>query len=159
MIQKSIPITEAGLKKLQDELKHLKAIARPEVLQAIVEARKHGDLSENAEYHAAKEKHAEIERKIASLESKISQAQVIDISCLSDSRICFGAKVTLKDEETEKSKIYQIVGEDEADISKGLLSCTSLLGKELIGKEKGASFELVTPGGEKSYFIEEVSYD
>ncbi len=152
-----IPLTRAGFDKLEAELKHLKSVERPEIIAAISEARAHGDLSENAEYHSAKEKQSFIEGRIKELESIISLAEVIDTSKLSGS-IKFGAVVKLVDEDTDEERTYQIVGEYEADIEKGRLNVRSPLARALIGKVVGDSVEVRTPGGEKSYGILSVSY-
>jgi transcription elongation factor GreA len=152
-----IPLTRAGYDKLDAELKHLKSVERPEIIQAISEAREHGDLSENAEYHSAKEKQSFIEGRIKELEGVISLAEVIDTAKLSGP-IKFGAHVRLVDEDTEEERTYQIVGEYEADIERGRLNIKSPLARALIGKTVGDSVEVKTPGGEKSYEVLSVSY-
>jgi len=152
-----IPLTKKGFAKLDAELKHLKSQARPNVIRAIAEAREHGDLSENAEYHAAREQQSHIEGRIAELEGIIGRADVIDITRMSGA-IKFGATVKLVDEDTEQEKTYQIVGEAEADIENGLLNIKSPLARALIGKEAGDSVEVKTPGGVKDYEILDVSY-
>lgn len=153
------PMTPNGLKKLQDELKHLKNVERHAVIKAIAEAREHGDLSENAEYHAAREKQGFIEGRIKELEGKVAGADVIDVAKLSGDDIKFGATITLIDEDTEEKLTYQIVGVDEADIKQGLLSVLSPLARALIGKAVGDSCEITTPGkGHKSYEVVEVIY-
>ena len=152
-----IPLTRAGHTALNDELKTLKTVERPAVIRAIAEAREHGDLSENAEYHAARERQSFIEGRVKELEGILGLADVIDPSKLSGA-IKFGAKVTIIDEDTEEEKTYQIVGEPEADIAKGLLNIKSPLARALIGKEEGDSVEVRTPGGEKSYEITEIEY-
>ncbi len=152
-----IPLTRAGFDKLDAELKTLKTVERPAIIRAISEAREHGDLSENAEYHSAKEKQSFIEGRIKELEGVISLADVIDPSKLSGA-IKFGATVELVDEDTDEEKTYQIVGEYEADIEKGLLNIKSPLARALIGKEEGDSVEVRTPGGERSYEILSVAY-
>jgi transcription elongation factor GreA len=152
-----IPMTRAGFAALDEELRKLKAEERPAVIRAIAEAREHGDLSENAEYHAAREKQSFIEGRIKELEAIISRAEVIDPARLSGA-IKFGATITLVDSETETERTYQIVGEVEADIEKGLLNIRSPLARALIGKEEGDSVEVRTPGGEKSYEIVSVRY-
>jgi transcription elongation factor GreA len=152
-----IPLTRAGFDKIDAELKHLKSVERPTIIQAISEAREHGDLSENAEYHSAKEKQSFIEGRIKELESVISLAEVIDPTKLSGS-IKFGATVTLVDEDTEEKKVYQIVGEYEADIEKGRLNMKSPLARALIGKTVGDTVEVRTPGGERGYEILSVSF-
>ena len=143
-------MTAEGYQALDAELKRLKTEERPAVIQAISEARAHGDLSENAEYHAAKERQAFIEGRVAELEDKIARAEVIDVSKLSGSIIRFGATVTLVDEDTDEKRVWQIVGEPEADAKKGKISITSPLARALIGKAKGANVEVVTPGGAKA---------
>jgi transcription elongation factor GreA len=154
-----LPMTAAGLTRLQEELKHLKNVERHSVIKAISEAREHGDLSENAEYHAARERQGFIEGRIKELEDKIARAEVIDVSKLSGKDIKFGAFVTLLDDETEERIRYQIVGIDEADIKKSLLSIQSPLARALIGKSVGDMCEITTPGkGYKSYEILEVIY-
>ncbi|MEP3347340.1 MAG: transcription elongation factor GreA [Litoreibacter sp.] len=152
-----IPMTPKGFKALDEELKNLKVVERPAIIQAIAEAREHGDLSENAEYHSAKEKQSFIEGRIKELEGMISLAQVIDPKTLSGT-IKFGATVKLVDEDTEEEKSYQIVGEQEADIHNGLLNIASPLARALIGKEEGDSVEVKTPGGTKDYEILEIIY-
>jgi transcription elongation factor GreA len=152
-----IPLTRAGYDKLEAELKHLKSVERPEIIQAIAEARAHGDLSENAEYHSAKEKQSFIEGRIKELEGVISLAEVIDTARLSGP-IKFGAHVRLVDEDTEEERTYQIVGEYEADIERGRLNIKSPLARALIGKTVGDSVEVRTPGGEKGYEVLSVSY-
>ncbi|MBS1302098.1 transcription elongation factor GreA [Loktanella sp. SALINAS62] len=152
-----IPLTAAGFKKLDDELKHLKSVERPAIIRAISEAREHGDLSENAEYHSAKEKQSFIEGRVKELESVISLADVINPAKMSGN-VKFGATVHLVDEDTEDKKTYQIVGEYEADIEKGLLNMKSPLARALIGKDEGDSVEVRTPGGEKAYEILKIEY-
>lgn len=154
-----LPMTAGGLQRLHEELKHLKNIERHAVIKAIAEAREHGDLSENAEYHSARERQGFIEGRITELEDKIARAEVIDISKLSGKDIKFGARVSLVDEETNEHITYQIVGIDEADIKKGLLSINSPLARALIGKSIGDTCDITTPGkGYKSYEITEVVY-
>jgi len=153
-----IPMTMNGYKHLQDELKHLKKVERPNVIDAIAEARLHGDLSENAEYQAARERQEFIERRIGTLEEKLSRAQVIDISKLSGSEITFGATVTVVDEDTAAKHTYQIVGGDESDVHKGLLSITSPLAQALIGKKVYDTVEVNTPNGGKGYAVQSISY-
>jgi transcription elongation factor GreA len=153
-----LPKPPRGLNRLQDEMTTLKSVERPSVIRALEEARAHGDLSENAEYHAAKERQAFIEGRVAELEDKIARAEVIDVSKLSGSIIRFGATVTLVDEDTDEKATYQIVGADEGDIAKGLLSITAPLARALIGKTKGDSVEVSTPGGSKAYEIMRVVY-
>lgn len=152
------PITQKGYERLLEEIRTLKTVERPAVIQAIAEARELGDLSENAEYHAAREKQSFIEGRIVDLEDKSSRAEVIDISKLSGPVVKFGAKVQLLDEDSEKSFTYIIVGEYEADISKGLLSLSSPISRALIGKEEGDSVEVETPKGIKDYEITKVEY-
>ncbi|MEO0702285.1 MAG: transcription elongation factor GreA [Pseudomonadota bacterium] len=152
-----IPLTRAGHTALNEELKTLKSVERPAVIRAIAEAREHGDLSENAEYHAAREKQSFIEGRVKELEGTLSLAEVIDPSTLSGT-IKFGAKVRIVDEDTDEEKAYQIVGEPEADIERGLLNIKSPLARALIGKEEGDSIEVRTPGGEKSYEILSITY-
>jgi transcription elongation factor GreA len=153
-----IPMTADGYARLEAELKHLKSTERPAVIRAIAEARDHGDLSENAEYHAARERQSFIEGRVAELEDKIARAEVIDVSKLSGKAIKFGAKVTLADEDTEEESTYQIVGAEEADVDKGRLSVTSPLARALIGKQTGDSIEVTTPRGSKAYEIIRVRY-
>jgi len=153
-----VPMTAAGYESLQEELKRLKSIDRPEVIRAIAEARAHGDLSENAEYHAARERQSFIEGRVGELEDKIARAEVIDPSKLSGSAVMFGATVTLADEDTDEEATYQIVGEDEADIKSRRLAITAPLARALIGKQKGDSVEVSTPRGAKSYEIIKVRY-
>lgn len=152
-----IPMTRAGFAVLDQELKTLKTVERPAVIKAIAEAREHGDLSENAEYHAARERQSFVEGRIKELESIISRAEVIDTSRLSGT-VKFGATVTLVDEDSDEEKTYQIVGEAEADIERGLLNIRSPLARALIGKDEGDSVEVRTPGGEKSYEILTIRY-
>jgi transcription elongation factor GreA len=154
-----LPMTAGGLQQLQDELKQLKQVERHAVIKAIAEAREHGDLSENAEYHSARERQGFIEGRIKELEDKVARAEVIDVSNLSGKDIKFGAVVTVADEETNDHMTYQIVGVDEADIKKGLLSFSSPLARALIGKSVGDTCDITTPGkGHKSYEIIEVIY-
>ncbi|MEM7269427.1 MAG: transcription elongation factor GreA [Pseudomonadota bacterium] len=148
-----VPITVAGYAALNDELKDLKSVQRPEIIKAIAEAREHGDLSENAEYHAARERQSFIEGRIKELEGLISRADVIDPTKMSGDAIKFGATVEVADEDTDEEKTYQIVGEPEADIEAGKLNIASPLARALIGKEEGDSVEVMTPGGGKSYEI------
>ena len=148
-----VPMTAEGHAAMMDEIKHLKSVERPRIIKAIEEARSHGDLSENAEYHAAKEQQGWTEARVAELEDKISRADVIDISKLSGETVMFGAKVTLVDEETDEKSTYQIVGEFEADVKKGKISVSSPIARAIIGKTMGDSVEVATPGGGKSYEI------
>ncbi len=152
-----IPLTAKGFAKLDAELRKLKSVDRPAVIKAIAEAREHGDLSENAEYHAAREQQSHIEGRVKELEAIISLADVIDVAKLSGT-VKFGATVKIVDEDTDEEKTYQIVGEPEADIEAGLLNLKSPLARALIGKEEGDSIEVKTPGGEKSYEILSVKY-
>ncbi len=151
-------MTAEGLAKLEEELRHLKAEERPAVIRAISEARSHGDLSENAEYHAARERQGFIEGRVIELEDKLSRAEVIDIHSLSGSKVMFGARVKLVDEDTEEEKTYQIVGEPEADVRSGRVSVSSPIARALMGKTVGDTVEVSTPGGGKSYEIVEVAF-
>lgn len=150
-------MTRGGFTALDEELKVLKSVERPAVIRAISEAREHGDLSENAEYHAAREKQSFIEGRIKELEALVSLAEVIDPSKLSGA-IKFGATVTIVDEDSDEKKTFQIVGEAEADIERGLLNIRSPLARALIGKDEGDSVEVKTPGGQKSYEILSIRY-
>lgn len=152
-----IPMTRAGYDVLDEELRNLKSVERPAVIKAIAEAREHGDLSENAEYHAARERQSFVEGRIKELESILSRAEVIDTARLSGS-VKFGATVTLVDEDTDDERTYQIVGEAEADLERGLLNIKSPLARALIGKDEGDSVEVRTPGGDKAYEILSVRY-
>jgi transcription elongation factor GreA len=152
-----VPMTKAGHAAVETELKQLKSIERPAIIQAIAEAREHGDLSENAEYHSAREKHSFIEGRVKDLEGILSLAEVIDPASLSGS-IKFGATVTLVDEDTDEEKKWQIVGEHEANIEKSLLNIRSPIARALIGKDEGDSVEVKTPGGQKSYEVVSISY-
>lgn len=153
-----VPVTRAGYDALNAELKSLKEETRPAVIKAIAEAREHGDLSENAEYHAAREKQSFVEGRIKELEGVISRADVIDPAKMSGATIKFGATVEIVDEDTDEEKTYQIVGEPEADIDSGKLNMRSPLARGLIGKEEGDSVEINTPGGGRSYEILSVKY-
>ena len=153
-----LPITPKGLKVLEDELQTLRGVDRPAVIRQIAEAREHGDLSENAEYHAAREKQSFIEGRIKEVEGIISRAEVIDPAQLSGA-VKFGATVQLVDEDTDEEKTFQIVGEAEADLERGLLNLRSPLARALIGKEEGDSVEVTTPGGQRSYEILSVRYE
>lgn len=157
MVEK-VPMTEAGHAALEVELKQRQSVERPRIIEAIAEARSHGDLSENAEYHAAKEAQSHNEGRIAELEDKLARADIIDVSKLSGDTIKFGATVTLIDEDTEKKAVWQIVGETEADAKKGRISITSPLARALIGKKKGVSVEVMAPGGAKAYEITKVEW-
>jgi transcription elongation factor GreA len=152
-----VHITRAGFNALEAELKQLKSVERPAIIRAIAEAREHGDLSENAEYHSAREKQSFIEGRIKELEGLISRADVIDPTKLSGA-IKFGATVTIMDEDTDEEKTYQIVGEPEANLEKGLLNIKSPIARALIGKDEGDSVEVRTPGGDKSYEILDIKY-
>lgn len=152
-----LPLTRAGQHLLDAELKKLKSDERPAIIRAIAEAREHGDLSENAEYHAAREKQSFIEGRIKELESVLSRAEVIDPARLSGT-VKFGATVTLVDEDTDEERTYQIVGEPEADLEKGLLNIRSPLARALIGKDEGDSVDVQTPGGTRSYEILSIRY-
>jgi transcription elongation factor GreA len=153
-----VPMTGEGYQALDDELRRLKTIERPAVIAAIGEARAHGDLSENAEYHAAKERQGWIEGQIADIEDKLARAQVIDVSKLSGSQVKFGATVSLIDEDTEEEARYQIVGEHEADVKRGKVSITSPVARAIIGKESGDVVEVTTPAGVKAYEITKVEW-
>ena len=153
------PMTSEGFKKLKLELEDLKNIQRPMIIKAIAEAREHGDLSENAEYHAAREKQSFIEGKIGDLESKISRAQVIDTTSLNNSRVTFGTTVELLDLETNSNHVYTIVGVDEADIEKQLISVNAPLSKAMINKEVGDVVEVSTPNGLKEYQVKSISFN
>ena len=152
------PITNNGFEKLELELKNLKTIERPSVIKSIAEAREHGDLSENAEYHAAKEKQSFIEGRIADLENKISRAEVIKTEKLSSDKIIFGATVTIGDIEKNKKIVYQIVGTEEADVENGKISISSPLAKALLGKKIDDTVEVSSPGGSKEYEIEKIEF-
>src|SRR5262245_13822152 len=153
-----IPMTADGFQRLEEELRHLKLNERPAVIRQIAEAREHGDLSENAEYHSARERQSFIEGRVAELEDKIARAEVIDVSKLSGQQVTFGATVTIADEDTDEELTYQIVGQDEADIKEGRLSIGAPLARALIGKSVGDSAEVTTPGGAKSYEIVDVRF-
>ena len=151
-------MTVGGYQTLDEELKRLKTIERPAVIAAIAEARSHGGLSENAEYHAAKERQGWIEGQIAEIEDKIARAQVIDVSKLSGKQVKFGATVSVIDEDTEEEARYQIVGDHEADVKSGRISLSSPLSRAMIGKEVGEVVEVNTPGGVKAYEITKVEW-
>ncbi|MBI3436449.1 MAG: transcription elongation factor GreA [Proteobacteria bacterium] len=153
-----LPMTAAGYAALETELKHCQQVERPRIIQQITDARTHGDLSENAEYHAAKEQQSLNEGRIAELEDKLARAEVIDVSKLSGDTVKFGATVTLVDEDTDKKMVWQLVGEPEADAKKGRISITSPLARALVGKKKGAQVEVVTPGGAKAYEVIKVEW-
>ncbi len=153
-----VPMTLEGYRALDEELKRLKTEERPAVIQAIAEARAHGDLSENAEYHAAKDRQGFIEGRLAEIEDKLSRAQVIDVSKLDGGSVKFGATVHVLDEDTEEEGVYKIVGEDEAEVRSGKVSVTSPLARALIGKEAGDVVEVAAPGGAKSYEILKIEW-
>jgi transcription elongation factor GreA len=153
-----IPMTAEGYAALQAELKYCQQVERPRIIQLITDARTHGDLSENAEYHAAKEAQSLNEGRIAELEDKLARADVIDVSKLSGDTVTFGATVTLVDEDTEEKKVWQIVGEPEADAKKGRISITSPIARALINKKKGETVEVNTPGGAKAYAIKKIEW-
>ncbi|EME70329.1 transcription elongation factor GreA [Paramagnetospirillum caucaseum] len=153
-----IPMTPAGLAQLEEELRTLKYVERQAVIRAIAEAREHGDLSENAEYHAARERQSFIEGRVSELEDIISRAQVIDIATLSGDQVRFGATVTLADEDSDDEVVYTIVGAHEADIKSGRMSVHSPLARALIGKHLGDTVEVTAPGGSKSYEIVDVRF-
>jgi transcription elongation factor GreA len=153
-----VPMTAEGYHALDEELKRLKTVERPAVIAAIGEARAHGDLSENAEYHAAKDRQGWIEGQIAEIEDKMARAQVIDVSKLSGKQVKFGATVSVIDEDTEEKARYQIVGEHEADVKQGRVSITSPIARAMIGKESGETVEVYTPNGVKAYEITKVEW-
>ncbi len=156
---KKVPMTTAGAAQLRAELQELKSVARPRIIAAIAEARAHGDLKENAEYHAAREQQSFAEGRIAEIESKLAGAQIIDVTTLPASdRVVFGSTLRLIEEESEEEKCYQIVGEDEADIKAGKISFVSPIARALIGKFIGDSVDVHTPGGIKTYEIVDVQY-
>ncbi|MFP6718031.1 MAG: transcription elongation factor GreA [Alphaproteobacteria bacterium] len=153
-----IPMTAEGYERLETELKRLKTIERPDVIKSISAAREHGDLSENAEYDAARERQSFIEGRVRELEDKLSRAEVIDVSKLSGKEIKFGATVTLADEETDEKKTYQLVGTDEADVNNGRLSITSPVARALIGRGIGELVHVETPSGGRSYEVIKINY-
>lgn len=153
-----IPMTAEGHAALQAELKVLKSVERPSIIAAISEARSHGDLSENAEYHAAKEKQSFIEGRISELDDKLARADVIDVSKLGGTKVRFGATVTIADVDTEEEQTYKIVGEDEADVKQGKISVTSPIARALIGKEEGDEAEVAAPAGARAYEVIKVVY-
>jgi transcription elongation factor GreA len=157
-MMEKVPMTAGGYAALEDELKKRQSVERPRIIEHIAEARSHGDLSENAEYHAAKEEQSHNEGRIAEIEDKLARADIIDISKLSGDTIKFGATVTLVDEDTDKKQVWQIVGEPEADAKSGKISITSPLARALIGKAKGAQVEVVTPGGAKAYEVKKIEW-
>jgi len=158
MSMERVPMTTEGYKKLEDELQRLKAEERPRIIQAIAEARAHGDLSENAEYHAAKEAQGMNEAKVAELEDKLSRADIIDITKLSGDTVKFGATVTLCDEDTDEKVTYKIVGDFEANLREGKISISSPIARALIGKVKGDSVEVTTPKGARSFEVLKVDW-
>jgi transcription elongation factor GreA len=153
-----IPMTAEGHRALDDEFRHLKSVERPAVIQAISEAREHGDLSENAEYHAAKDRQGWIEGRLSEIEDKLARAQVIDTSKMSGEQVKFGATVTICDEDTEAKSTYKIVGDDEADVRSGKISLSSPIARAMINKEPGDVVEVIAPGGAKSYEILKVEW-
>jgi transcription elongation factor GreA len=153
-----VPMTGDGYLRLQEELRHLKSVERPAVIRAIAEAREHGDISENAEYHAARERQSFIEGRLAELEDMIARAEVIDVKKLSGNTVKFGATVTLSDEDSGEEQTYQLVGAVESDIKSGLLSITAPLARALIGKTVGDSVEVTTPRGSKAYEIVSIAF-
>ena len=158
MAMEKVPMTIEGFQKLETELHRLKAVERPRIIQAIAEARAHGDLSENAEYHAAKEAQGLNESKVADLEDKLSRAEVIDTTKMSGDKIKFGATVTLIDEDTDEKVKYKIVGETEAEVREGKVSISSPIARALIGKSKGDNAEVTTPKGAKAYEIVKIEW-
>jgi transcription elongation factor GreA len=153
-----IPMTAGGYQALEEEINHLKSVERPSIIRMIAEARAHGDLSENAEYHAAKERQAFVEGRVIELEDKLGRADVIDVSKLSGNTVKFGATVTLVDEDTDEKRRYQLVGDLEADAKKGRISISSPIARALIGKAKGDNVEVTAPGGARSYEILKVEF-
>jgi transcription elongation factor GreA len=153
-----IPMTAGGYKGLEEELNQLKNVERHEIIKAIAEARAHGDLSENAEYHAAKEKQSFIEGRVMELEDQIGRAEVIDVSKMTGTTVKFGATVTLVDEDSDEKRKYQIVGDVESDVKRGRISLSSPIARALIGKGKGDTVEVATPGGTRSYEVLKVEF-
>ncbi len=154
-----VPITKRGAEQLREELKQLKSVDRPRIIEAIAEARAHGDLKENAEYHAAKEQQSFVEGRIKDIDGKLSNAQIIDVTELKQTgKVVFGATVEVYDDATEKTVTYQIVGDDEADIKQSQISINSPIARALIGKEEGDSVVVATPGGDRELEITEVRY-
>ena len=154
----TFPITQDGHNTMIEELKKLKNIERPNIIKAISDAREHGDLKENAEYHSAKEKQSFIEGRIIDLEDKIARSTIVDPKIINDTKIRFGATVTIIDEDTDETKRYQIISEYEADISQGKISLISPIAKQLLGKEEGDTIEVKVPQGDKYYLIEKIEY-
>jgi transcription elongation factor GreA len=153
-----IPMTQSGYKALEDEINTLKSVERPSIIKMIAEARAHGDLSENAEYHAAKERQAFVEGRVMELEDQLGRADVIDVSKMSGTTVKFGATVSLVDEDTDEKRKFQIVGDLEADAKKGRISISSPIARALIGKGKGDTVEVAAPGGARSYEILKVEF-
>ncbi len=158
MTMEKVPMTTGGFTALETELQRLKSEERPRIIRAIAEARAHGDLSENAEYHAAKEQQSFNEARVSELEDKVARADVIDVTKMSGDTIKFGATVSLEDEDTEEQVVYQIVGADEADVKAGKVSISAPIGRALIGKSEGDSAEFTTPGGSRSYEVLKIRY-
>jgi transcription elongation factor GreA len=158
MMSERVPMTKGGLLRLKEELKRLKNVERPKIVKEIAEARSHGDLSENAEYHAAKEKQSHIEGRILQVEHWIASAEVIDISKHAGDRVVFGATVSLEESESGDQVTYRIVGELEADLKLGRISVTSPIARALIGREEGDAVTVRTPGGQKEYEIQSISF-
>jgi transcription elongation factor GreA len=152
------PITPEGAQKLRDELHHLKSVARPAIIQAIATAREHGDLSENAEYHAARDRQSFIEGRIQEIENKLARAEVIDTTKLEGARVAFGATVRLSNTDTGEEVSYRILGADESDLAKGSISITSPLARSLVGKEVGDEVKVRMPGGERTYEVLDVTF-
>jgi transcription elongation factor GreA len=153
-----VAITKQGFDRLEEELKHLKTVERPKVIEQIAEAREHGDLKENAEYHAARDKQSFIEGRIQHIEGVISHAEIIDTAQIKGKKIVFGAHIKLVDVDTEKEVAYQVVGEVEADLESGRISITSPIARGLLGKEEGDEVTITTPGGKKTYEVLEVKF-
>ncbi len=154
-----VPMTSEGYATLEVELRRLKQVERPRIIQAIAEARAHGDLSENAEYHAAKEAQGMNEARVAELEDKLGRAEVIDVTKLAGDSVTFGATVTIVDEDTDEEKVYRIVGDMEADVKQGKISISSPIARALIGKKVGDSIEVSAPGGARGYEILKISFN
>ena len=158
-MSKKVPITAKGAEKLREELTRLKTVERPRIIQAIAEARAHGDLKENAEYHAAREQQSFAEGRIKEIEGKLSHAHIVDVTTLNaNGKVVFGCTVELMDEDTQEAVVYQIVGEDEADIKVGMISVNSPIARALIAKVEGDVVSVMVPGGERSLEIVEVRY-
>ena len=151
-------MTPEGATKLRDELNHLKSVERPRVIQMIATAREHGDLSENAEYHAARERQSFIEGRVKEIENKLARAEIIDPSKLEGNRVAFGATIKVMNTETEEESTYRILGADEADVNQGILSVTSPLARSLLGKEAGDEVKVRMPGGERIYEVLDVTF-